>query len=119
MDVIFSCREEKLDKLIKKEEFVGYRKWKVEGEGFRVKEKIVEEYSKDRWIKKEEINFSFREERLDKKMKKEDFIVNRKIRVEGEFFIIEMKIRIDRDGCGVDIRMKVNRERFFEKIIEK
>ncbi|KAG5404201.1 hypothetical protein IGI04_010320 [Brassica rapa subsp. trilocularis] len=119
VDAISSCREEKLDKSTKKEEPAGHRKRKAEGEGSRAKEKIVEEHSKDRRIKKEETNSSFREERPDKKMKKEDLIANRKIRVEGEFPTTETKTRTDRDGRGVDTRMKANRERPSEKTTEK
>ncbi|XP_009132932.1 titin homolog isoform X2 [Brassica rapa] len=119
VDAISSCREEKLDKPTKEEEPAGHRKRKAEGEGSRAKEKIVEEHSKDRRIKKEETNSSFREERPDKKMKKEDLAANRKIRVEGEFPTTETKTRTDRDGRGVDTRMKANRERPSEKTTEK
>nr|VDC79917.1 unnamed protein product [Brassica rapa] len=106
VDAISSCREEKLDKSTKKEEPAGHRKRKAEGEGSRAKEKIVEEHSKDRRIKKEETNSSFREERPDKKMKKEDLIANRKIRVEGEFPTTETKTRTDRDGPGSRKRLR-------------
>ncbi|CAN6977418.1 unnamed protein product [Brassica oleracea var. botrytis] len=119
VDAISSCREEKLDKPTKEEEPAGHRKRKAEGEGSRAKEKIVEEHSKDRRIKKEETNSSFREERPDKMMKKEDLAANRKIRVEGEFPTTETKTRTDRDGRGVDTRMKANRERPAEKTTEK
>ncbi|CAF1699867.1 unnamed protein product [Brassica napus] len=117
VDANSSCREEKLDKPTKEEEPAGHRKRKAEGEGSRTKEKIVEEHSKDRRIKKEETNSSFREERPDKKMKKEDLAANRKIRVEGEFPTTETKTRAYRDGRGVDTRMKANRERPAEKQI--
>ncbi|CAN6813898.1 unnamed protein product [Brassica oleracea] len=117
VDAISSCREEKLDKPTKEEEPAGHRKRKAEGEGSRTKEKIVEEHSKDRRIKKEETNSSFREERPDKKMKKEDLAANRKIRVEEEFPTTETKTRAYRDGRGVDTRMKANRERPAEKQI--
>ncbi|CAH8358663.1 unnamed protein product [Eruca vesicaria subsp. sativa] len=115
-----SCfREEKLDKPTKEEEPAGNRKRKAKGEGSTSKEKIVEEHIKDRRIKKEETYSSFREERPDKKMKKEDLAANRKIRVEEEITTTETKTRTDRDGRGVDTKMKANRERHTEKTTEK
>ncbi|CAH2059600.1 unnamed protein product [Thlaspi arvense] len=119
VEVISSAREEKLDKPTKEEEPSANRKRKAEGEGSTAETNLVEEHSKDRRIKKEETNSSCREERLDKKMKKEDLAANRKIRVEGEFPPTEMKTMTDRDGHGVDTKIKAKREIPAAKTTEK
>ncbi|KAL0710656.1 hypothetical protein Bca4012_017634 [Brassica carinata] len=119
VEAISSFRDEKLDKPTKEEEPAVNRKRKAEGEGSTAKEKTVEEHIKDRRINKEETNSSFREERLDKKVKKEDLASNRIIRVEGEFHTTETKTRTDGDGRGVNTKMKADRERPAEKTTEK
>ncbi|KAF8050171.1 hypothetical protein N665_2033s0009 [Sinapis alba] len=118
VEAISSFREGKLDKPTKEEEPAGNRKRKAEGESSTAKEKIVEEHIKDRRIKKEETNSSFREERPDKKMK-EDLAANRNIRVEGEFSTTATKTKTNRNVRGVDTKMKADRERSAEKTSEK
>ncbi|ESQ51939.1 hypothetical protein EUTSA_v10016212mg [Eutrema salsugineum] len=108
-EAISSSREDRLDKPTKDEEPATNRKRKAEGECSTAETKLAEEHFKDSQRKKEETNSSCREERLDKKMKREDRATNRKIRVEREFPTTEIKMT-DRDGLGVDTKIKAKRE---------
>ncbi|KAL1206170.1 Splicing factor U2af large subunit A [Cardamine amara subsp. amara] len=112
-----SISRENLDKPIKEEEPAAYRKRKAEGEGSTAEIKLVEEHIKDTRRKKEETDSSCREERLDKKMKKEDLAANRKN--EGEFLTSEIKTMTDRDGLDVDTKIKAKRESSTAKTTEK
>ncbi|VVB07249.1 unnamed protein product [Arabis nemorensis] len=118
-DAISSSREERLDKPKRGEEPTANRKRKAEGERSRAETKLVEEHIKDRRRKKEETNSSYKEERLDKKMKKEDLASNRKMSIEGECSTTETKTMTDRDGLGVDTKMKSKRESHAAKTTEK